>query len=223
MRAGNVASVLVTLPTPPPPRAQTPAIVVDLVTIPGGPFLAQPLACGDPYQHARLRSRIARDFELPSFRIDRHVATCDDYNHCVDAGACTEIDSYYSHCKRGIVTASFAMATAYCAWRGAKLQSYAQWQRAARGTDGRRYPDGWSKPTDCVSSGDAWSKMSSCVRTSPAGMVYTTRDLYGEWTRDHDCIDSSLDLLPRAVKLYGDDLTGGNVYVEEAEIRCVRE
>ena len=104
------------------------------------------------------------EVELETYFIDRTEVTVDAYRACHTAGACSidKLDSQVEvgggtvECNFGkagkdthpINCVDWLQASQYCAWVKKRLPTEAEWEKAARGTDGRIYPWGNERPND---------------------------------------------------------------------------
>ena len=133
---------------------------------------------------------------LDSYYIDVTEVTAADYAACVSAGGCTAAGSgaYATYQVAGkeshpINYVDWYQAEAYCIWAGKRLPTEAEWEKAARGADGRKYPWGNESPTCdvAVTSGCPGDTQPVCS-VSPAGdSPYGLCDMAGnvfEWVAD---------------------------------------
>lgn len=90
-----------------------------------------------------------REVELSGYWIDVLEVSFGDYAECVDAGGCAPplSDDWEERPRdRPVMFVNWTHANAYCQWKGKRLPTEAEWEKAARGTDGRRYPWGDEHP-----------------------------------------------------------------------------
>lgn len=131
----------------------TPSPPESMVVVPAGWFLMG-------QDDGRRSNRPQRQVYLDTFAIDRTEVTVAAYALFVQETGYQpkgwDPASVEARADEPVVGVLWRDADAYCRWLGQRLPTEAQWEKAARGTDGRRYP--W---------GDAWD--SSRANTQESG------------------------------------------------------
>lgn len=90
---------------------------------------------------------LPRQVAVPEYDIDVFEVTAIEFRSCVSAHACTPFLPPAELRDRQPALVSWAQAAGYCRWLGKELPMELQWEKAARGSDGRAYPWGDTPPT----------------------------------------------------------------------------
>jgi formylglycine-generating enzyme required for sulfatase activity len=131
-------------------------LVNDMVLIGAGTSI---VGCDNTDPACPADAQPRRSIEHEAFWIDRYEVSEADYAMCAAAGFCTDPEG--DDRKSPAIARHPDAARAYCRWRDARLPTVVEWEVAARGSDGRRFPWG-DAPPDCT-----LAYFSDCVPIQP--------------------------------------------------------
>ena len=196
--------------------------------VPAGPFTMGADGGGEEDEHP------AHTVTLAAFWLDTTEVTNEAYAKCVDASACrmnnrsvarnshAGPDEGFGKPKQPVVGVSWGDANTYCGWLGRRLPREAEFEKAIRDGDGRRFPWGNEAPTPerTVYARAFGRETTDDVGSHPTGRgPYGHDDLAGnvwEWIADeYDPIAYT-----RATAATGEPGTCGEIMAALARLRA---
>lgn len=173
----------------------------DMAYIPKGEFImgsdevdkeakAQQYGSKKPW-YANERPKI--NVYVKKFYIDKYEVTIAQYKEFINATGRTapeywararDIDKFANY---PVTAVSWYEAKDYCEWRGKRLPTEAEWEKAARGTDGRRFPWGNEFNIDncnCLAKNETPLEVGSIEGDKSPYGVYDMAGNVLEWTAD---------------------------------------
>jgi formylglycine-generating enzyme required for sulfatase activity len=192
-----------------------------MVRVPAGTFrMGSLVGVGDADEHPQ------HEVTLSAYCIDRTEVTVKAYAACVAAKGCSaapltvswswvsaeDVKRYSRFCNREdrpdhpINCVDWNQAAGYCTWAGKRLPTEAEWEYAARGTDGRAYPWGNEAPSA--------TRLNACGSECVA---MARRHLNLDWKKVYDASDgwettAPVGSFPEGVSPFGVLDMAGNVW-----------
>lgn len=165
-----------------------------MILIPAGPFIMGS-------EDGNYDESPEREVYLDAFNIDEYPVTNADYKKFIDETGYKVPyvgqvwsekydwkDRMYPEGKGGhpVILVTWQDAIAYCQWAGKRLPTEAEWEKAARGADGRIWP--WGNTWDsgrlaCSGSGETMPVARYEQGKSPCGCFGMAGNVW-EWTSD---------------------------------------
>lgn len=207
----SLPTEIITLTATPLPTNITDDFGVEMILIPAGEFKMgfDQIVSGWALSYKKIKQTEdahipEHDVYLDSYYIDKYEVTNALYQECVNAEVCAPPVSLSSHTRNSyydnpeyadypVIFVSQIMASAYCEWRGVRLPTEAEWEKAARGTDGRIFAWGSENPFSIceyanVSRNGICEGDTTKVGSYPSGQsFYGVYDMTGnvwEWVSD---------------------------------------
>ena len=202
----------------------------DVVLVPAGPFIAgathEQLARIERMEPFRMDTsdNVLQVIELDSYYIDRVAVTNRRYGRFLDATKGTADFDHpdrkgadhtpshwheprFNHPENPVVGVDWYDAWAFANWAGGRLPSEWEWEKAARGTDGRRYP--WGEDWD----GGRAQYVESSFQTEVFDLASLEATLVTVTPHDHPAVPVlPADDLPSGASPYGALQMSGNVW-----------
>jgi formylglycine-generating enzyme required for sulfatase activity len=204
------------------------AALSGMVPVPAGPFI---MGSDQGPPDERPEHRV----ELAAFLIDRYPVTNERYAEFLNAtgthnekgerlfdhddpdarihraGNVWAADK--GHERHPVVEVTWAGARDYCAWRAKRLPTEAEWEKAARGTDGRRYPWGNQLPDRARAQFSArYNEMAPVDAFTAGAGPYGAQDMAG----------NAWEWVSSAYRPYPYDATDGREHPAAGPIRGTR-
>ncbi|HVV83672.1 MAG TPA: SUMF1/EgtB/PvdO family nonheme iron enzyme [Kofleriaceae bacterium] len=212
------------------------------VLVPAGPFRAG--ANCTPYEPHDVGCDGVRErraiVTLHAFYIDRNLVTRDEYARCVRAGACVDdvepprepfqlggFQSSAAEYYNRLAKVRHEQAQAYCRWRGARLPTADEFERVARGTDGRTHP--WGNARTPCDDRELFS-LRCLTYKGPAGA--RAIDHNAQWVMERSDDSDALNLAYPLGMIRGDNWATwggsngevpGRIMITHAAFRCARD
>lgn len=159
-----------------------------MVQIPAGTFLM-----GTNSDRADAQDRPQHKVDLPAYWIDRYPVTNAQYARFVAATAHRPPSNWkdgkipQGEALRPITMVSWFDARDYAKWAGKRLPTEAEWEKAGRGTDGRRWPWGNKMEPERLNTYYNVGSATNVNKYPNGASPYGVMDMAGnvdEWTAD---------------------------------------